>query len=492
MARQVVILHGWSDTPESFRPLARFLTENGFEAVPIWLGRYISMSDHVMIEDVAKRVEAVLNGPDRPPQLSSSFDMIVHSTGGLVARKWISAYHPQGRTCPVKRLLMLAPANFGSKLATTGKSAIGRVFKGWKHGFETGTEMLTALELASDFQWRLAQQDLFVPEGASAQAAPSPYGAGKVWPFVIVGSHPYLTGFRRVVNEDGSDGTVRVAAANLNVHGVTIDLGKREDDAGFTTRWQRRHQAELTFKPDGRPNAFFPFAVVPDRDHASITDPAAESVPYEAAAAAKLPALVLEALRCEADADYRAIAGGWHNLSNRTAELGRPDGAPRRRDRFPSHYRRLKEEYFHQYYQVVLRVVDDHDTEIDDYYIEFFGGDRRRNRAAVYFHQEVLEDVHPQASVATRCFFVDRTDLMKPVNGFYAKIPAGRPKLLNATVAVDNPGEHVTYFGAAGTVTLGFHGRATDGRFLRRNCTHFIKIIVPRIPKQRVFQISPF
>ena len=61
----------------------------------------------------------------------------------------------------------------------------------------------------------------------------------------------------------------------------------------------------------------------------------------------------------------------------------------------------------------------------------------------------MLEDVHPQASVATRCFFVDRTDLMKPVNGFYAKIPAGRPKLLNATVAVENPGEHVTYFGAA-------------------------------------------
>ena len=39
---------------------------------------------------------------------------------------------------------------------------------------------------------------------------------------------------------------------------------------------------------------------------------------------------------------------------------------------------------------------------------------------------------------------------MKPVNGFYAKIPAGRPKLLNATVIVENPGQHVTYFGAAG------------------------------------------
>jgi esterase/lipase len=38
MANQVAILHGWSDNSESFQPLAKFLKQNGFSAVPIFLG----------------------------------------------------------------------------------------------------------------------------------------------------------------------------------------------------------------------------------------------------------------------------------------------------------------------------------------------------------------------------------------------------------------------------------------------------------------------
>ena len=56
-----------------------------YDAV-IWLGDYKSLDDDVRIEDVGKRMEAVLRqlideGPLVPP-----FDLIVHSTGGLVAR----------------------------------------------------------------------------------------------------------------------------------------------------------------------------------------------------------------------------------------------------------------------------------------------------------------------------------------------------------------------------------------------------------------------
>jgi hypothetical protein len=43
------------------------------------------------------------------------------------------------------------------------------------------------------------------------------YGADLVWPFVIVGSSmPYQHGLRQMVNENGSDGTVRVAAVNFS------------------------------------------------------------------------------------------------------------------------------------------------------------------------------------------------------------------------------------------------------------------------------------
>jgi hypothetical protein len=63
-----------------------------------------------------------------------------------------------------------------------------------------------------------------------------------------------------LVNEFGSDGTVRVAAANLNVMGATID---------FT-----QDIANPTFRPwASRFNEVIPIAVLPDRDHTSVTQP---------------------------------------------------------------------------------------------------------------------------------------------------------------------------------------------------------------------------
>jgi hypothetical protein len=97
---------------------------------------------------------------------------------------------------------------------------IGRVLKGWNNWFQTGTEMLLGLELASPYQWALAQRDLFDASGSD----PGPYGRGKVWPFVIVGSRGYSDRLAQIVNENGSDGIVRCAAANLNAVGMTIDF----------------------------------------------------------------------------------------------------------------------------------------------------------------------------------------------------------------------------------------------------------------------------
>ena len=53
MPRQVVILHGWSDDSESFEPLAKFLKQNGYKTVPLFLGDYISLRDEVKIDSRA-------------------------------------------------------------------------------------------------------------------------------------------------------------------------------------------------------------------------------------------------------------------------------------------------------------------------------------------------------------------------------------------------------------------------------------------------------
>lgn len=237
MPRQVVIIHGWSDTSSSFEPLARYLHQHGFEAVPIWLGDYLSMEDDVRVEDVGRRLQDVVTDYLADGRLTAPFDMIVHSTGGLVARQWVSTFYNEGK-CPARRLLMLAPANFGSVLANMGRSFIGRVTKGWGNWFETGESMLHALELASRYQYDLARRDLFAPEGAGP--SPSPYGSDKVWPFVITGTHPYPGKLRAIVNENGGDGTVRVAAANLNIRGRTIDFS-HESRRPRISEWRTRH-----------------------------------------------------------------------------------------------------------------------------------------------------------------------------------------------------------------------------------------------------------
>ncbi|HQT26141.1 MAG TPA: alpha/beta fold hydrolase, partial [Burkholderiales bacterium] len=258
MSRQVLVIHGWSDTSRSFHHLADFLQSNGFHAAELWLGDYISMDDDVRIADVGKRMGQLIDEMIAEKTLPSSFDVIVHSTGGLVAREWLtSRYRGMAEKCPMKRLIMLAPANFGSKLAAMGKSMLGRIVKGYDNWFHTGKAMLNDLELSSPYQWELVQRDILVAPGEGN--ADRYYGADRVWPFTIVGTHPYSNLLRQIVNENGSDGTVRVCAANLNAQGITLDFRKTDD---IVQMW------------DSRLEGFsIPLAVLPTRTHGSIIDP---------------------------------------------------------------------------------------------------------------------------------------------------------------------------------------------------------------------------
>src|ERR1700722_755289 len=118
MPAQVAIVHGWSATSESVLRLRDFLPGHGYPRTQNWLGDYVSMDDDVRVEDVGKRMESVIRAAIVANQLTVPFDLIVHSTGGLVAREWLSRFYPDGQNAPVKKVIMLAPANFGSRLAS--------------------------------------------------------------------------------------------------------------------------------------------------------------------------------------------------------------------------------------------------------------------------------------------------------------------------------------------------------------------------------------
>lgn len=492
MAGCIAVLHGWSDDSETFEGLKAWLASaQGAPVADIWLGDYISMDDDVRIEDVAKRMEVVVRELIAAGKLKSPFDLIVHSTGGLVAREWIATFYPDGRDgkgapCPVKRLIMLAPANFGSALAAKGKSMIGRLIKGLRNRFQTGTEMLESLELASAYTWDLAKRDLFDLGGDGRRA----YGPDKVMPFVITGTRPYHDGVQQIVNEPGSDGTVRVAAANLNAVGISVDFVANPVTPIITT-WPQRY--------DGA----FPFAVLPDRDHSEIARPQETPEGASAATGAVLGRLILDALACPADRTaYDRIVAAWTAISEATAALsprpGESEQASRNRVRQVLDDDAPDPESYQPHMQIVLRVLDDHRRPVDDYFVEFFSNPSERiTKDSVLFHREVIEDVHVNSLDASRrCFFIDRHDL---VHRFYREMPPAHRRVI-LDISAAPLGRNVAYFdkarkGASGKITVHSANDAEINAIgkerLRRNTTHFWEVAIPRQPIDKVFALKP-
>jgi len=215
----LVIVHGWSDSAESFDNIANRLVGAGVPGpvTAIQLADYITLDDNVTYRDLVEAMDrawTVANLPRAP----RSVDVVCHSTGALVVRDWMTSVFKDPASNPILRLVMLAPANFGSPLATTGQSFIGRVVKGFHSGtpFQTGTHILKGLELASPYSWNLALRDRF-------DATKTWYGPGRVLCTVLVGTDGY-TGIRAIANSPGSDGTVRVSTANLNPVYISVNF----------------------------------------------------------------------------------------------------------------------------------------------------------------------------------------------------------------------------------------------------------------------------
>jgi len=473
MPRQVLIIHGWSDTSKSFHALADFLRANDYRATELWLGDYISMDDDVRVADVGKRMGRVIDDMIGKGELPDAFDVIVHSTGGLVAREWLTShYNGRAQECPMKRLIMLAPANYGSKLAATGKSMLGRIVKGYKNWFHTGQGMLNDLELGSPYQWELAQRDILVAPGAAN--ADRYYGEDRVWPFVIVGTHPYANLMRQIVNEDGADGTVRVCAANLNAQGVTIDF-RYSDPREAVTFWGSRLEGFS-----------IPLAVLPTRTHGSVVDPERaeranrDDIAETPEEKARLGQFILEALGC-ADFDaYRRIQQQWYEFSEATAARRTTAEDP---------------DFYHQYMQANFDVSDDYGQPVDDYFLEFFSNTARKNDDAnVYFHRFVMEDVKVNSqNPACRNIYFDRTDL---VEGYYPRVPGRADPVLYLSISAASPGKNISYFASekiGGDLQVAVHYQSeTAMRWLKRNSTHFVRIILPRQPADKVFRLTRY
>lgn len=481
----IVIVHGWSDKSDSFKPLANFLQGKGFQTLNLFLADYLSMEDEVTIDDAAKAMQRAVHASVQNGQLTLPFDLIVHSTGGLVSRAWLSTYYTgvAQDKMPVQRLVMLAPANFGSALASVGQTILGRVVKGWGHGFHTGTQMLNGLELGSPFQWELALRDLFNLDNSNAQTI---YGADLVWPFVLVGTMAYQHGLRQMVSEHGADGTVRVAAANLNAFGVTLDFTRdnAQTAPGKSANNIKGAPKSATLVPwtSRYGDMRFPLAVMKRRDHASITDPSSKGDDESDQDQQLFQDFLLSALNCSDYAAYQQIGKDWDIHSDSVQDQVGGDND------------------HHTHFQLNVFVVDEHQKPVTDYMIEFFAANSAQNidltkatdDSIGFFHNKLISDIHKnKQNEALRTIYIDRKCLFDLIYDEASGLALDEVRM---SISAAAPGENVSYFdrieGARGEFVV--HTKDDLSRWLRRNTTHFLKIVIPREPSNDVFKLKRY
>jgi hypothetical protein len=217
----LVFVHGWSVTNTStYGLLPQQLQQQAAAAglaltlADIWLSEYVSFDDAVTMPDLVRAFDHALRDLHL---LDASFACITHSTGGPVVREWLRAQRDKPATHSTIRLshlVMLAPANFGSALAQLGKGLLGRL-KAWFGGVEPGQRILDWLELGSAESLSLNLDYIHSDD---------PVKRGQFL-FVLTGDRPdrkLYDHLNSYTGEDGSDGVVRIAAANLNAHHAVL------------------------------------------------------------------------------------------------------------------------------------------------------------------------------------------------------------------------------------------------------------------------------
>ncbi len=332
LPEKTIIIHGWSDCSESFIKLKKTLAEKQINSLEdILYGDYESREDNLTFNDIVDGLneQFVLRGiVDKNGEKLCNLNVIVHSTGGLVIRHWLWRYYLKDNknieTCPVKRIVMLAPANFGSPLAHRGKSFLGSLFKGrWKFGdfLESGRQILDGLELGSPYQWELAHKDLIIDSPA--------YQPDKIQVTILVGLNDYQ-GVKGWVNKPGTDGTVVISGTNLNSIKLTLDFNSKENPFNWS---QKDNYTNIAY------------GVLKDLDHGTIVANLGNSSTDNEV----LTTTVINALQTKDKNDFLKLQEQLKSLTDKNyAETG-------------------KQKFQH----FIVRAVDDQECPVNDFMLEF-------------------------------------------------------------------------------------------------------------------------
>lgn len=410
MARQkrlVILVHGWSirdtdtygELPQRLRQEARRSPDLAIDVRNIWLSEYISFHNEVTIADIARAFQAALERElgDALGQ-GRRFACIAHSTGGAVIRAWLHHFYVNAgrKDLPISHLIMLAPANFGSALVQLGLSKLSRL-RAWFEGVDVGTGVLDWLELGSPQS--LAVNLAWLRQGTAY------IGPNGVFPFVLTGqSHdPQLYDFvNSYTAEMGSDGVIRVAAANLNYTYVRVEqIAPVEDTSaklGFSAPRLNADAAQVS--------PAVPMAVIPGVCHSDVRMGILRSIVDGTAPNATVTA-ILRCLRVNTVTEYATL---FDEFGAQTVEVQQLEQVNQRAGPNPSERLIIKDPCS----MLIFRVHDDQGNAIKDFDIILTAGqhndpnalppgffiDRQRNHLDVGTITYYVNYAHMQGSAA--------------------------------------------------------------------------------------------
>ncbi|HEY3706399.1 MAG TPA: hypothetical protein VGL22_15155 [Terracidiphilus sp.] len=346
---RVLLIHGYSAGGEDFTHWRDALAAKGIATADIEIANYVTLNNEVTIKDLGEAFDRALRYtrfPDGDRGEDWTFDAMVHSTGMLVLRQWLTGDpYPndpkRSRVRRLKHLVGLAPATFGSPQAKKGRSWLGALVKGNKHFgpdfMNAGNEVLDGLELASRYTWNLAHKDMLNDPPLYNKGDQSPYVA------VFIGNHAY-DGIAALSNSPGCDGTVRWAGCSLDTRKITLDFRRTPQIPGGApgqryaiSQWSTNRLAA-------------PIIAVENQDHGSIVaNPRPEVVDR-----------VVQFFGISTDAAYSSWEDEALNFSAPArAVMDRRNGT-----------KTVDEGKGWQ--QIVIHMVDDHEDGVTDYNLQIF------------------------------------------------------------------------------------------------------------------------
>jgi len=383
-SHRTLLIHGYSASGKEFEAWKTALIEAQSDVATIEIGNYVSLNNEITIKDLGEAFDRALRLTKWSAGLmdeSWTFDAIVHSTGMLVVRQWLTSDpfpqdDPRSRVRRLKHLIGLAPATFGSPQGKKGRSWLGALVKGNRDigpdFMNAGDMVLDGLELASRYTWELALRDMLGPKPMYDKGPGTPYVA------VFIGNAGY-SGISAVANSPGSDGTVRWAGCALNSRLVQLDFRRRPllvDAAGQPTR------AKISDWVAGRLDC--PIIAVNDRNHGTLL-----SAPEPGAV--KLVSDFLKSVNTpEAYASWleNALLYGRDALAKMdTASAANETGGA-------------------GWQQFVIHVKDDHADGVADYNVQLFVGDNiEQSDNPDYPSVPLIVDTYSDDN-SFRCFYV--------------------------------------------------------------------------------------